>query len=191
MNKLICVLLTLTITSCSATKEEIALETKKLEIIQAVAMQPTLTCTEGCTYIDPKRNLQLFPKETNGWDFANKLLDTGIAVAPWIAVSRIAIDGMNNAGGNTTNTDSYNTHSESNQANTATNTTTNNTETVSGTKVAGNYNASTTDNNSVNNSYNTDDNSTIDSNDSAVDSNDNNSDNSSVDVIKDEPEVIL
>lgn len=185
MKKLSFVLLALTITSCSMTKEEIALETQKLAIIQAVATQPTLTCIAGCTYIDPKRNLQLFPKETNGWDFANKLLDTGIAVAPWVAVSRIAVQGMNNAGGNTTNTDSYNTHSESNQANTSTNTT--NTETVSGTKVAGDYNASTTDNNSVNDSYNTDDNSTIDSNDSAVDSND---DNSSTKVIQDtvEPE---
>jgi len=163
---------------------EIALENKKLELVKAMASQPTIKCTQGCEYTDPNRNLsKLFPKQTNGWDFANKVLDTATTVSPWLAVTKIASDGIKNAGNNTTNTDSNNesggnttsgdvdssvTSGDVDNSSTTTTTDSNDNNSVT----SGDVDNSTTDSND-NSSTTT----TTDSNDnnSTVDSNDNNS----------------
>ena len=107
--KYLILLLALALTACAMSPEEIALENQKLAIMKAVVEKPTLKCDAGCEYTDPKRNLAaLFPKETNGWDFANKVLDVTTSVAPWVAVTKLGIEGIKSAGNNTTNNDSGN-----------------------------------------------------------------------------------
>lgn len=102
---------------------------------------------------------------------ANTALNVAASAVPYVAISKIAVDGITNAGGNTYNDGSFNSHSEANQANQQT------TETVNGIKANGNVDQSqhnqnnpntetttNTDNNSVNNSNNSnDDNSTTES----------------------------
>lgn len=159
--------------ACSMSPAELAIEQQKLNMIAAVAAQPTLTCTDGCTYNDPKRNLQLFQKETNGWDFANKILDTTVAVTPWVAVANIAVKGINNAGGNTSNTDSYNQHSEANQANNYTESNQANVSSVTTTstntsEISGSYNNESNANPVTSTSNNSTDNSNTDSGNSTV-----------------------
>lgn len=162
-NLIFAALVAVLFSGCSMSPEEIQLENQKLAIMKAVAEKPTLRCEQGCEYTDPKRNLAaLFPTATNGWDFANKVLDTGIAVAPWLAVTKIAVDGLAASGNNTTNNDSYNSHSEANQANQSS------VETVSGIKAGGNVDQSqqnqnnpTTTNTETNTTTNTDDNSSV------------------------------
>lgn len=101
----------------------------------------------------------------------NTALNVAASSVPYIAISKIAVDGIKGAGNNTYNSDSFNSHSEANQANQQT------TETVNGIKANGNVdqsqhnqnnpnteNTTNTDNNSVNNSNNSnDDNSTTES----------------------------
>ena len=166
--KYLVILAVLFLTSCAMSKEEVALETQKLALMKAVADKPTLRCEQGCEYTDPRRNLAaMFPKETNVWDFANNILKTGIAVSPWLAVSKIAVDGLAAAGGNTTNTDSYNQSGG-------------NTDTgaVDNSVTSGDVNSSTTDSNDNNSVTDSNDNNSLtDSNDdnSLTDSNDDNS----------------
>jgi hypothetical protein len=105
----------------------------------------------------------------------NTALNVAASSVPYIAISKIAVDGIKGAGNNTYNSDSFNSHSEANQANQQTTTTS--TETVNGIKANGNVDQSqhnqnnpntetttNTDNNSVNDSNNSnDDNSTTES----------------------------
>ena len=178
--KHILIVTALALTACAMSPEELALENKKLDLLAKVASQPTLTCTTGCTYTDPKRNLALFPKETNGWDFANQVLKTGVAIAPWAAVTKIAVDGLVASGNNTTNNDSYNQSGGNTDTGAVDNSVT------SGDVIDSNDDNSTTDSN--------DDNSTTDSNDnnSTVDSNDDNSvDENSTAIVEPEPEPAI
>jgi hypothetical protein len=176
MKKLIFAILTMVLLSaCSLSPEEVALKNKELEIYAAAMAKPTIICTSGCEYTDPRRNISL-AKETNGWDFANTLVKTTANVAmtavPYAALGVVAVEGIKSSGGNTYNDRSFN--SEANQANQQTTTT--NTETVSGIKAGNDVDQSqqnqnnptttesttNTDNNSVNNSNNdSSDNSTI------------------------------
>jgi len=150
--------------------EEIALEKQKLVMMNTALNKPTLTCTSGCEYTDPRRNLSaMFPKETNGWDFANKVLGTVTTIAPWAAVTKLGIEGFKASGNNTTNNDSYKS-SGGNTTNGA----------IDNSTVTGAVDSSSTDSNDNNSTVNTDsndNNSTTDSNDnnSTTDSNDDNS----------------
>lgn len=173
MKKLTFAILTMVLLSaCSLSPEEIALKNKELEIYAAAMAKPTIICTNGCEYTDPRRNISL-AKETNGWDFANTLVKTTANVAmtavPYAALGVVAVEGIKNSGGNTYNDDSFNSHSEANQANQQTTTTNTSTETVNGIKANGNVDQSqhnqnnpktetittdTTENNSTNNSNN-------------------------------------
>ena len=142
-------LIIILLTGCAMSPEEIALKNKQLDMIAAQNAKPTLTCTAGCTYNDPNQKISI-PRETNGWDFANTLLKTSanvvVTAAPWLAVSKIAIDGIANAGGNTSNVDSYNQHSEANQQNSAdttTSTTNTATDSYNTTTATDSYNTST------------------------------------------------
>lgn len=90
---------------------------------------------------------------------ANNALNVAASSVPYVAMSKIAVDGIKNAGGNTYNDGSFNSHSEANQANQQTTTT----ETVIGIKAGGDVDQSqqnqnnpttNTDNNSVNDSNN-------------------------------------
>ena len=171
------ILAVLFLTSCAMSKEEIALENQKLALMKAVADKPTLRCEQGCEYTDPRRNLSaMFPKETNGWDFGNNVLDTLKTATPWLVLGDVAKAGLRAAGNNTTNNDSYKS-SGGNTTNGA----------IDNSVVTGAVDSSSTDSNDNNSTVNTDsndNNSTTDSNDnnSNVDSNDNNStdDNSTV-----------
>jgi hypothetical protein len=174
MKKLTFAILTMVLLSaCSLSPEEVALKNKELEIYAAAMAKPTIICTSGCEYTDPRRNISL-AKETNGWDFANTLVKTTANVAmsavPYAALGVVAVEGIKNSGGNTYNDGSFNSHSEANQANQQTTST----ETVNGIKANGNVDQSqqnqnnpittsttsttesttSTDNNSVNNSNN-------------------------------------
>ena len=170
MIKCYSVLAMLILNSCAMSPGEIALENKKLELMKAMASQPTIKCEQGCEYTDPNRNLSVFPKETNGWDFANKVLDTATTVSPWLAVTKIASDGIKSAGNNTTNTDSNNQSGG--------NTTSGD---VDNSVTSGDVDNSSLDSNDDNSTTSGDvDNSTTDSNDNSsttttTDSNDNNS----------------
>jgi hypothetical protein len=86
---------------------------------QAILMQHQETktfeieCETGCkiAYKDPRDQVTL-PRETNGYDVANTTIKsvTGIVTStvPWAAVGAIAVQGINNAGNNTTYNDSFN-----------------------------------------------------------------------------------
>lgn len=155
------------LSACSLSPEEVELKNKELEIYAAAMAKPTLKCTSGCEYTDPRRNIAL-AKETNGWDFANTLVKTTANVAmtavPYAALGVVAVEGIKSSGGNTYNDGSFNSSSEANQANQQTT----NTETVNGIKANGNVDQSqqnqnnpittesttNTDNNSVNDSNN-------------------------------------
>ena len=93
---------------------------------------------------------------------ANTALNVAASSVPYVAMAKIASDGITNSGSNTYNDGSFNSHSEANQANQQTTTT----ETVSGIKAGGNVDQSQQNqNNPVSASEtNTDDNSTNDSN---------------------------
>ena len=161
------ILAMLLLASCSMSPEEIALEKQKLVMMNTALNKPTLTCTSGCEYTDPRRNLSaMFPKETNGWDFASQVLKTGVAIAPWAAVTKIAVDGLAASGNNTTNNDSYNS-SGGNETNGA----------IDNSVTTGAVSTDSNDNNSTVNTDSNDNNSTTDSNDdnSTTDSNDDNS----------------
>ncbi len=98
---------------------------------------------------------------------ANSALNVAASSVPYVAMSKIAVDGIKHAGGNTYNEDSFN--SEANQANQQTS----NTETVSGIKAGNDVDQSQQNqNNPVSNETNTDDNSITDSN-NPVDSSNN------------------
>lgn len=100
---------------------------------------------------------------------ANTALNVAASSVPYVAMSKIAVDGIKHAGGNTTNDGSFNSHSEANQANQQTSTT----ETVSGIKAGSDVDQSQQNqNNPVSNETNTDDNSINDSN-NPVDSSNN------------------
>jgi hypothetical protein len=165
MKKLIFAIISMVLLSaCSLSPEEVALKNKELEIYAAAMAKPTIICTNGCEYTDPRRNITL-AKETNGWDFANTLVKTTANVAmtavPYAALGVVAVEGIKSSGGNTYNDGSFN--SEANQANQQS------TETVNGIKANGNVDQSqhnqnnpntttetttNTDNNSVNDSNN-------------------------------------
>jgi len=72
-----------------------------------------ISCDGPCSlsYQDPRDRLKL-PRNTNGWDVANSLISTAgsvaLGTAPWAAVSKIAADGYNRAGGNYQYNNSYN-----------------------------------------------------------------------------------
>jgi hypothetical protein len=171
-NYLFAILMMVLLSACSLSPEEIALKNKELEIYAAAMAKPTIICTNGCEYTDPRRNISL-AKETNGWDFANTLVKTTANVAmtavPYAALGVVAVEGIKSSGGNTYNDGSFN--SEANQANQQS------TETVNGIKANGNVDQSqhnqnnpntttetttNTDNNSVNHSNNSkDDNSSV------------------------------
>ena len=177
-NYIFAILAMVLLSACSLSPEEVALKNKELEIYAAAMAKPTIICTNGCEYTDPRRNISL-AKETNGWDFANTLVKTTANVAmtavPYAALGVVAVEGIKNSGGNTYNDGSFNSHSEANQANQQTTTTS--TETVNGIKANGNVDQSqhnqnnpntttetttNTDNNSVNHSNNSkDDNSSV------------------------------
>ena len=184
MSKLIYLLVIIfTLSACaSMSEEELELERQKLALMNAIATQPTIRCEQGCEYTDPRRNLAtLFPKETNGWDFANTVLktvtSTAVAVAPWAAVATIAADGIKNAGGNYQYTDSYNTHSEQNSSDTTTTETTTTTTTTE-------TNTTTTTENSNNDSS---DNSTTTTTTETSTQTDDNSDNSTTTTTTEPP----
>lgn len=151
------------LSACSLSPEEVALKNKELEIYAAAMAKPTIICTSGCEYTDPRRNITL-AKETNGWDFANTLVKTTANVAmtavPYAALGVVAVEGIKSSGGNTYNDGSFN--SEANQANQQTTTT--NTETVSGIKANGNVDQSQHNQNNPTSTTNTDNNSVNDSN---------------------------
>ena len=46
-------LLAMALTACAMNPEEIALENRKLAVMQTIAAQPTIKCTHGCEYTDP------------------------------------------------------------------------------------------------------------------------------------------
>ena len=161
------ILAMLLLMSCSMSPEEIALENQRLTMMNTALNKPTLRCEQGCEYTDPRRNLSvMFPTKTNGWDFANKVLGTVTTIAPWVAVSKIAVDGLAASGNNTTNNDSYNS-SGGNETNGA----------IDNSTTTGAVSTDSNDNNSTVNTDSNDDNSTTDSNDnnSTSDSNDDNS----------------
>jgi hypothetical protein len=154
MKMIVLAVMAFTVTACSMSPEEIALKNKELEVYAQAIAKPTFTCTSGCEYTDPRRNISL-AKSTNGWDFANTLVKTTANVAltavPYAALGVVAVEGIKNSGGNTYNDGSLNTT----------------TETVSGIKANGNVDQSqhnqnnpetstitNTDNNSVNDSNN-------------------------------------
>lgn len=67
------------------------------------ASQPMLTleCSNGCNFDklelrDPSAvaNLPAIRTPTNHWDFANKVLGSATAVAPWFAVTKISADAI-------------------------------------------------------------------------------------------------
>ena len=174
MKTLIAIVLTASLLGCSMSPEEVALETQKLNIMKTALTQPTLKCTSGCTYIDPKRNLNLFPEETNGWDFANKLLDTGIAVAPWMAVTNIAVKGLSSAGDRNSNNSTV--HEENSSV------VKNDTQTTTITKNAGNdllesssKDASISNRTTTNTTTSVVENNSVNGSNNPQDSNDNNS----------------
>lgn len=95
-----------------------ALNSEQLALIQQQNSKKTLefSCDGPCSlsYKDPRDKLTL-PKNTNGYDVANTLLHTAgsvaLGTAPWAAVSKIASDGYNRAGGTYNN--SYNQATDS------------------------------------------------------------------------------
>lgn len=95
-----------------------ALNSEQLALIQQQQSKKTLefSCDGPCSlsYKDPRDKLTL-PKHTNGYDVANTLLQTAgsvaLGTAPWAAVSKIASDGYNRAGGTYSN--SYNQTTDS------------------------------------------------------------------------------
>jgi len=104
MKKLILALGLIALAGCSsnASKEKIAAQER---IANKQIEQKTLTfsCTVCENLIiefnDPRREVNI-PKDTNGWDFANNLVNKATGIAPWIAVSNIAVQGMKSAGDN-------------------------------------------------------------------------------------------
>jgi hypothetical protein len=160
MKKILIASLTMVLLSaCSLSPEEVELKNKELEIYAAAMAKPTLKCTSGCEYTDPRRNIAL-AKETNGWDFANTLVKTTANVAmtavPYAALGVVAVEGIKSSGGNTYNDGSFN--SEANQANQQS------TETVNGIKANGNVDQSQHNQNNPTSTTNTDNNSVNDSN---------------------------
>lgn len=81
----------------------------QLALIKAQMATATFSgkCEGPCNfaYKDPRDKVHL-PRQTNGWDFANNLVNKSVGVAPWAAVTKIAADGFKAAGHNTSN--SYN-----------------------------------------------------------------------------------
>ena len=71
----------------------------------------TLECSSGCQFDklelrDPRAISSLPPlaTPTNGWDFANQLLRTTTAVAPWVAVTKISTDAISELSDQESNT---------------------------------------------------------------------------------------
>ncbi|MDO6489289.1 hypothetical protein Q4503_16460 [Colwellia sp. 6_MG-2023] len=160
MKKLLFAIISMVLLSaCSLSPEEVALKNKELEIYAAAMAKPTIICTSGCEYTDPRRNITL-AKETNGWDFANTLVKTTANVAmtavPYAALGVVAVEGIKSSGGNTYNDGSFN--SEANQANQQS------AETVNGIKANGNVDQSQHNQNNPTSTTNTDNNSVNDSN---------------------------
>lgn len=88
----------------------------------AAASRPTfsLSCPpEGCvlgnlSYTDPRDRGQI-TLPSNGWDLGRDVVragkDIALGSAPWVAVGRVAVEGVRHAGGNTSG--SYNSASSS------------------------------------------------------------------------------
>ena len=80
-----------------------------------ITFQGSFTCDDnsdepcGFTVYNPNQKTVLPAQKTNGWDFANTLVRTtaGVAtsVAPWAAITAVAVDGITHAGAQ----NSYNT----------------------------------------------------------------------------------
>ncbi len=95
---------------------------KLLDAQIAAAARPTfsLTCPpQGCTlgnlsYTDA-RDRSGIRMPTNGWDFAGTVVrETGglaLGMSPWLAVGRIGVEGLRNAGHNSTSASSITTTS--------------------------------------------------------------------------------
>ena len=178
----------------SANKSKVLWEIKG-EVI--CSKQQKLTGNCGVVAYNPSSNSVAPEREDSTADVINAVGDgiigTAQAFMPWMLAAeavKLADSVGRSAGGNTTNNDSYNAHTEANVSSA---------ETVSGTKVTGNYDSSTTDNNSMNNSNNTDNNSMNDSNNSSTTDNnssnddnsiDDNSDNSATNVVPTEPVIV-
>lgn len=182
-NYLLAILAMVFLSACSLSPEEIALKNKELEIYAAAMAKPTIICTSGCEYTDPRRNISL-AKETNGWDFANTLVKTTANVAmtavPYAALGIVAVEGIKSSGGNTYNDGSFNSHSEANQANQQAS------ETINGIKAGENVDQSQQNQNNpitTDTENNTDDNSVNSSNNGG-------NDNSSSEIKTPEIEVI-
>jgi hypothetical protein len=91
---------------------------------------------------------------------ANNALNVAASSVPYVAMAKIASDGIKSSGGNTYNDGSFNSHAEANQQ-----TTTNSTETVSGIKAGNDVDQSQQNqNNPATSTTNTDNNSVNDSN---------------------------
>ena len=103
MSKILIAVTAALMLGCSMSPEEIALETAKLSSYERVNSQPTITCTQGCTYRDPHRTM-VWNNETNGWDVVNKALDVVSTVAVPIVLAREVGKAIGKAseGGNTT-----------------------------------------------------------------------------------------
>jgi hypothetical protein len=95
---------------------------------------------------------------------ANNALNVAASSVPYVAMAKIASDGIKNSGSNTYNDGSFNSHSEANQANQQTS------ETVNGIKAGGDVDQSQQNQNNPTSTTNTDDNSTKDSNNGGNDS---------------------
>jgi len=87
----------------------------ELHLAQMQMSQKTLTveCPQGCQglkveYRDPRDTINL-PHRTNGWDFANNLVNKATGVAPWVAITKTAVQGFKAAGDNVSG--SYNSDS--------------------------------------------------------------------------------
>jgi hypothetical protein len=69
------------------------------------ATQPTLelNCPSGCTasYTDPRDKRIAIPQPTNAYDVMNTALGVAGSMAPWYAVSNIAVEGLRSAQGDT------------------------------------------------------------------------------------------
>ncbi|MCV6588050.1 MAG: hypothetical protein OIF57_03315 [Marinobacterium sp.] len=109
MKRLLIFFSVMTITGCSS-KGLSAQDLAQLQ--QARPNTLTVTCPAGgCTveYRDPRDQIQL-PRQTNAYDVAQQLIQTGgsvaMGVAPWVATASIAADSFKKAGN--VITDSYN-----------------------------------------------------------------------------------
>lgn len=60
---------------------------------------------EGCVFkkisvANPNPKMMKIPKDTNGWDFANRVVGAVTTITPWLVVGNIAKEGIKHAGDN-------------------------------------------------------------------------------------------